>query len=105
MTTPIRPGTTLLALCLLFTIKSPGFPAAPTKADIPYGSHPHQLLDVYVAEHGTAPFPVVLWFGGLWKADKHAPVDHFLPQGCAAAIVAAVRCCGMDRVSRPSSSG
>jgi acetyl esterase/lipase len=45
------------------------------------------LLDVYVPPKGTAPFPVVIWFGGLWKADKHAPVEHFLPNGCAAVAV------------------
>ena len=38
MTTPTPRPTPLLALCLLFTMKSPAFPAAPkpvpTKADI-----------------------------------------------------------------------
>jgi acetyl esterase/lipase len=91
MTTPTLPRTTLLTFCLVFAIANPAFPAAPkpvpTKADIPYGSHPHQLLDVYVPSKGTAPFPVVVWFGGLWKADKHAPVEHFLPNGCAAVAV------------------
>ena len=55
-----------------------------TKADIPYGSHPHQLLDLYLPPQGKSPFPVVVWFGGLWAPSKGAPTHAFLPAGCAA---------------------
>jgi acetyl esterase/lipase len=101
--------TPLLAFCLVFALATPAFPAAPkpvpTKADIPYGTHPHQLLDVYVPPKGTAPFPVVVWFGNLWTPGKHAPVDHFLPNGCAAVAVE-MRTMGdaiKDKVSPPVS--
>ncbi len=91
MAIPIPHRTTLLTFCLVFALASPALPAAPkpapTKAGIRYGSHPHQLLDVYLPPQGKAPFPVVIWFRGLWKPSKHAPVEHFLPAGCAAVAV------------------
>lgn len=64
---------------------------APTKADISYGPHPHQTLDVYVPAEGKGPFPVLVWFGALWKAGRTVPPTHaLLPNGCAA-IGASVR--------------
>ena len=88
----------LSALCLILALGSTVLSAdpkpiqakakpVPTKADIPYGPHPHQLLDLYLPPKGDGPFPVVLWFGGLWKPGKGAPIDHFLPNGCAAVAV------------------
>ena len=59
----------------------------PTHADVSYGPHPHQLLDVYVPSQGRGPFPVIVWFGGLWKPAKHAPTQQFLPAGCATVAV------------------
>jgi hypothetical protein len=60
----------------------------PTQADIPFGPHPNQLLDVYLPPQGDGPFPVVIWFGGLWKPAKHVPpLDRFFPAGCAAVSV------------------
>jgi acetyl esterase/lipase len=59
----------------------------PARADVSYGPHPHQLLDVYLPPQGQGPFPVVVWFGGLWKPSKGAPVQNFLPAGCAAVAV------------------
>jgi acetyl esterase/lipase len=57
----------------------------PTKADVAYGSHDHQRLDVYVPTEGKGPFPVLIWFGGLWKPSTGLPpVQRFLPTGCAA---------------------
>jgi hypothetical protein len=55
-----------LVVCLLL---APGRAAwasdpEPTRAAIPYGSHPHQLLDVSVPE-GDGPFPLLLWYGRL----------------------------------------
>jgi acetyl esterase/lipase len=91
MTSPTPPRLTLLTFCLVFAVASPGFPAAPkpvpTKADIPYGSHPHQLLDVYVPPQGKGPFPVVIWYGSLWAPSKGAPTYAFLPAHCAAIAV------------------
>jgi acetyl esterase/lipase len=60
----------------------------PTKADIAFGAHPHQLLDVYLPPKGDGPFPVVIWFGGLWKPSKNVPpIDKFFPAHCAAVSV------------------
>jgi hypothetical protein len=46
---------------------------APTAADVSYGPSPHQLLDIYVPTQGKGPYPVLLWYGGIWKPAKHAP--------------------------------
>jgi acetyl esterase/lipase len=66
--------------------KPPAKPA-PTKADVPFGPDPHQRLDVYLPREGDGPFPVLLWFGGLWKPSKGAPVGNFLPARCAVVAV------------------
>ncbi len=39
----------------------------PVHADVPYGPHPHQLIDIYVPSKGRGPYPALLWFGGIWK--------------------------------------
>lgn len=60
----------------------------PTAADVSYGPHPHQILDVDVPKTGTGPFPVLIWFGGLWKASKHVPdLNRFHPKGIAVVSV------------------
>jgi acetyl esterase/lipase len=89
MSAPTPRPTPLLALCLILALASPAFPAklVPTKADVPYGSHPPQRLDVYLPSQGKGPLPVVIWFGNLWVPGKHAPVEHFLPKQCAAVAV------------------
>jgi len=57
---------------------------APVAADVSYGPHAHQLLDVYVPTKGTGPFPVLIWYGGLWQPSKGVPdTNRFLPQGIA----------------------
>ena len=57
---------------------------APTAADVSYGPHAHQILDVYVPGKGTGPFPVLIWYGGLWQPSKGVPdTNRFLPQGIA----------------------
>ncbi len=43
----------------------------PTVADVSYGQHDHQRMDVYLPAEGEGPFPVMLWFGGIWKPAKH----------------------------------
>ena len=61
---------------------------APTQADVPYGPSPHQLLDIYLPPNGSGPYPVVLWFGGIWKPAKHpARLDFFGKAHCAAIAV------------------
>ena len=61
--------------------------AKPVETDVPFGPHPHQLLDIFVPE-GDGPFPVLLWYGGLWDAAKHAAdPNRFLPQGVAIVAV------------------
>lgn len=57
---------------------------APAHADISYGPHPHQLLDIHLPFSGSGPFPVLLWFGGIWQPGKAVPdVNRFLPHGVA----------------------
>ena len=42
-------------------------------ADIPYGLHPRQRLDVYVPRVRTVPAPVVVFFyGGAWRSGSRA---------------------------------
>ncbi|HQU46401.1 MAG TPA: hypothetical protein PK867_26575 [Pirellulales bacterium] len=81
----------VLAFGLVLSLEAVGLAAekpVPTKADVSYGPHPHQLLDLYVPE-GAGPFPVVVWFGGLWKPSKGAPAHQLLPAGCAAVAIEA----------------
>ena len=59
----------------------------PTHAEISYGTHPHQLLDVYVPE-GDGPFPVLIWYGRLWEPGiAMPPVDRMFASGVAAVAV------------------
>ena len=52
----------------------------PTHADVSYGPSPHQLMDVYLPTDGRGPFPVLIWFGGIWEPSKHVPdLNRFLP--------------------------
>ncbi len=63
-------------------------PPKPTHADVPYGAHPHQLIDIHVPPKGEGPFPALIWFGGIWKASKHAvDVNRFFPHGVAVIAV------------------
>ena len=56
----------------------------PTKANVAYGPHLHQLLDVYVPPQGKGPFPVVIWYGGLWQPSKGVPdLSRFFSAQCA----------------------
>jgi len=61
----------------------------PSYADISYGPHAHQLMDIYLPPKGEGPFPVLVWFGGIWKPAKHpARLDYF---GAAQVAVIAVQ--------------
>jgi acetyl esterase/lipase len=84
----MRTYVTPLLIVIVCALPSSGLsaPPKPTRADLSYGPHPHQLLDLYMPD-GDGPFPVMIWFGGLWKPSKGAPVHKFLPAGCAAVAV------------------
>jgi acetyl esterase/lipase len=63
---------------------------APAFSDVSYGPEANQLLDIYLPaqSQGAGPWPVLLWYGGIWKPSKNAPDPHrFLPQGCALVAV------------------
>ncbi len=61
---------------------------APTMADVAFGPHPHQRMDVYLPNSGEAPYPALLWFGGIWKAAKHpANLNFFGAKGIAVIAV------------------
>jgi acetyl esterase/lipase len=61
-----------------------GAAPTPTAADVSYGPSPHQLIDIYVPSQGSGPYPVVIWFGGIWQPSKHAArPDYFLAAECA----------------------
>ena len=77
----------LVAAAAATPLASPSKPV-PTHADIAYGPHAHQLLDIYLPTPGAKPCPVLLWFGGIWKPAKHAPdPGRFLSAGCAVVAV------------------
>lgn len=60
----------------------------PTHADISFGPHPHQLIDIYLPAQGEGPYPALLWFGGIWKAARHPTnLAFFLPRGIAVIAV------------------
>ena len=45
-------------------------------------------MDIYVPSKGRGPYPVLLWFGGIWKPAKHpARPDFFGNAGCAVVAV------------------
>ncbi len=63
-------------------------PAPPTHANISFGPHAHQLIDIYLPKKGDAPYPVLLWFGGIWKPAKHpANLGFFDSKGVAVIAV------------------
>ena len=63
-------------------------PPAPTFADVSFGPHPHQLIDIYLPKNGDGPFPALLWYGGIWKAAKHpANPGYFGSKGIAVIAV------------------
>jgi len=63
-------------------------PPTPAAADVSYGPHPHQLLDIYVPPESKEPCPVLIWYGGIWQPSKH-PVDlgKFFPSHIAVVAV------------------
>lgn len=80
--------TIILATLLALASGAPPLHAAPkpepTHADVSYGSSPHQLMDIYLPKSGDGPFPVLIWYGGIWQPSKHVPdLNRFLPKGIA----------------------
>ncbi|MDB5391918.1 MAG: hypothetical protein JWM11_7564 [Planctomycetaceae bacterium] len=56
----------------------------PTHVDVAYGSHPHEILDIHLPTTGSGPFPVLIWYGGIWEPSKHVPdLNRFLPEQIA----------------------
>jgi acetyl esterase/lipase len=81
-------------------------PPKPTHADVPYGVHEHQLIDIHQPPKGEGPFPALLWYGGIWKASKHAvDVSRFFPHGIAviAVEVRTMEDATADKVKEPIS--
>lgn len=73
-----------LGLLLPFILSAAPNKTNPHAADVSYGAHAHQILDVYVPDKGAGPFPVLIWYGGLWQPSKGVPdPNRFLPQGIA----------------------
>lgn len=82
----------MLRQLLPLVVASVAFAAEPppaTHADVSYGAHPHQLIDIYLPKTGDGPFPVLLWFGGIFAEPTKRPVDpnRFLPKGIAIVAV------------------
>lgn len=78
----------LLIAALAMAVAHGAEPPKPTHADVPYGAHAHQLIDIHVPPKGEGPFPALIWFGGIWKASKHAvDVNRFFPHGIAVIAV------------------
>ena len=90
MNTIASPSRLMLLSVLLFLTAqfSDAAQPAPTAADVSYGPSPIQLLDVYAPAQKGGPWPVLIWYGGIWKPAKHpADPNRFLSQGCAVVAV------------------
>lgn len=75
-----------IALLSTSILAAPNKPV-PTAADISYGPHAHQILDIHVPAT-SGPFPVIIWYGGIWQPAKNVPdLNHLLPHGIAAIAV------------------
>ena len=70
------------------TVKPAPAAPPPSHADVSFGPHPHQLLDLYLPKQGDGPFPALVWFGGIWKPAKHpANLGYFASKGIAVIAV------------------
>lgn len=79
-----RAGVSLLALMVAGGVALAAEKPKPAQADVAYGPHPHQILDIYLPPGDAAPRPVLIWYGGLWKPAKNVPdVNRFFPAGIA----------------------
>ena len=68
--------TRLLVLSfLLFSLASPAVAQVPSFANVPYGTHPRQVMDVYLAK-AEAPTPLLFFVhGGGWMTGDKANPD------------------------------
>lgn len=68
----LRAITLLICLigspCLFAEVK-----VVPSRSDVSYGPHPHQLMDIYLPPDGSGACPVLLWYGGIWVPTKGIP--------------------------------
>ncbi len=76
-------GLALLLSAQLFATRAeqPGA-RSPSFANVAYGSHSNQLLDVYLPA-GDGPFGVVVCYGSIWIPAKNVPgrgFDVFFPK-------------------------
>lgn len=82
------PGAFLVLLAVAVLTVTAAEKPGPTVADIAYGSALNQRLDVYLPPGQKGPFPVLVWYGGIWKPARHAPdVGRFWAQGIAVVAV------------------
>ncbi|MGA2617983.1 MAG: hypothetical protein ABSF26_10260 [Thermoguttaceae bacterium] len=76
-----------ISIAAFSSIVAAGPKDIPTHADVSYGPHPHQLLDVYLPK-GKGPFPVALCYGAIWVPKKGAArLDLFSSHQCAVIAV------------------
>ena len=67
-------------LAALNTVAADAPKPVPAHADVSYGPSPHQIMDIYLPQDDGGPFPVLIWFGGIWEASKNVPdLKRFLP--------------------------
>jgi len=65
-----------------------GYKFPPVESNVPYGTHPHETIDVFVPTTGKPPYPVVICYGGLWVSGKDPRgTDPYPPLGIAAVAV------------------
>ncbi|MDB6172948.1 MAG: hypothetical protein JWL59_2259 [Chthoniobacteraceae bacterium] len=73
----------LAGVCCLEAVELRAAPI-PTVADIFYGPTPHQVMDLYLPSEGVGPYPVFVFFGGIWQPSRNVPdLRRFLPQKIA----------------------
>jgi len=55
-----------------------------TLRNVPFGSHPYQLIGLHLPPNGRGPFLFLVWYCGFWEASKNVPgLNKFSPSGVA----------------------
>lgn len=83
-TTPLFSSLAALLTAAAVGAEAPGLPK-PTRADVPYGPHPKQVLDFWQASTNTATPLLFFVHGGGWMTGDKAKPD-FLAQCLASGI-------------------
>lgn len=86
----MKPSAIILLLAVISSVglTAQAAPPEPTFANVSFGPHEHQLIDLYLPKEGASPYPALLWFGGIWKAAKHpANLGFFNSKGIAVIAV------------------